>query len=84
MTIYPSYIANALPWEIYIVSFTLEKCTSHDNKLRDDLDRLELQNEIQQSVKILLEYLGKFIGAYRTIVIQKVVLFARCEWRGLR
>ena len=67
MTIYPSYIPNSLPWENDIVSITLEQCTSHHNKLRDDLSNSELPTESQQSLQILLESLGKFIGAYRTI-----------------
>ena len=67
MTIYPSYINDALPWENDLVSVTLEKCTSHHNKLRDDLASLELPTEIRQSLQILLESLGKFISAHRNI-----------------
>ena len=50
-----------------IVSVTLEKCTSHHNKLRDDLTNLELSAESRQSLQILFEYLGKFINSYRSI-----------------
>ena len=35
--------------------------------MRDDLVRLELPTKSRQSLQILLESLGKFIGAYRTI-----------------
>ena len=68
MTIYPSYLPDALPWENDIVYVTLEQCTSHHNKLRDDLASLELPNEIQQSLQILLDSLGNFIGSYRSVV----------------
>ena len=67
MTIYPSDIPDALPWENDIVSITLEQCTSHHKKLRDDLARLELPTESQQSLQILLESLGKFIGDCRSV-----------------
>ena len=67
MTIYPLDIPDAHPWENDIVSDTLEQCTSHHNKLKDDLANLELPTESRQSLQILLESLGKFIGAYRTI-----------------
>ena len=67
MTIYPSDIPDALPWENEEVSITLEQCTSHHKKLRDDLAILELPTKSQKILQILLEYLGKFIGAYRTI-----------------
>ena len=66
MTIYPSDIIDALPWENEEVSITLEQCTTHHKKLRDDLASLELPTESRQSLQILLEYLGKFIGAYRS------------------
>ena len=67
MSIYPSSIPNSLPWENDTVSVTLEQCTSHHKQLRDDLVSLELPTESRQSLQILLESLGKFIGAYRTI-----------------
>ena len=67
MTIYPSYIPDALPWENEEVSITLEQCTTHHKKMRDDLAILELSTESRQSLQILLESLGKLIGAYRTI-----------------
>ena len=66
MTIYLLNIPDANSWENDIVSVTLEKCTAHNNKLRDDLDNLELPIERQQSLQIILESLGKFIGSYRT------------------
>ena len=66
-TIYPSYIPDALPLETDIVIVTLEQCTTHHKKLRDDLARLELPTESRQSLQILLESLGKFISAYRSI-----------------
>ena len=67
MTIYPSDISNAIPRENEEVSITLEQCTTHDKKLRDDLAILELPTESRKSLQILLESLGKFIGAYRTV-----------------
>ena len=67
MTIYPSDIPDVLPWENEDVSITLEQCTSHHKKLRDDLSSLELPTESRQSLQILMESLGNFIGAYRTI-----------------
>ena len=66
MTIYPSDIPDALPWENDTIFVTLEQCTSHHNKLRDDLASLELPTESRQSLQIILESLGKFIGSYRT------------------
>ena len=35
--------------------------------MRDDLASLELPTESRKSLQILLESLGKFIGAYRTV-----------------
>ena len=67
MTIYPLDILDALPWENEEVSITLEQCTARHKKLRDDLAILELPTKSLQSLQILLESLGKFIGAYRTV-----------------
>ena len=67
MTIYTLDIPDALPWENEEVSITLEQCTDHHKKLRDDLASLELPIESRKSLQIILESLGKFIGAYRTI-----------------
>ena len=65
--IYPSDIPNALPWENDTVVITLKQCITHHKKLRDDLASLELPIESRQSLQILLEYLGKFIGVYRIV-----------------
>ena len=67
MTIYFLDIPDALPWENETVSVTLEQCTTHHKKLRDDNSSLELPTESRQSLQILLEYLGNFIGAYRIV-----------------
>ena len=67
MTIYPSDIPDSLPWENESVSVTLEQYTTHHKKLRDDLASLELPTESRQSLQIILESLGKFIGASRTV-----------------
>ena len=67
MAIYPSDIPDGLPWEIEEVFVTLKQCTTHHKKLRDDLAILELPTESRQSLQILLEYLGNFISAYRSI-----------------
>ena len=45
MTIYPSDIPDDLHWKNEEVSITLEQCTTHHKKLRDDLYTLELPTE---------------------------------------
>ena len=67
MTFYPSDIADALPWESTTVDVTLATCTSHHKKLRDDLTKMDLPTESQQSLQILLESLGKFIDVYKSV-----------------
>jgi len=67
MTFYLSDIPDALPWESATVEVTLAKCTYHENKLRDDLAKLDLLAESQQSLQIRLESLGKFINVYSSV-----------------
>ena len=67
MTIYPSDIPNALPWENDVDTLTIEVCVSHHKKMTTDLTTLDLPVESHQSFQIVLQSLDNFINAYKSL-----------------
>ena len=64
-TTYLSYVSDEIPWEFHLPTFTLQCCTTHHEKLRGDLEQLDLQLESRQSLAIVLHFPGTFIDVYR-------------------
>jgi hypothetical protein len=64
---YPSDVGGDIPCEGNVEAMTLQRCSSHHAKLKNDLRHMILHAESKQSLEIVLHSLQKKINVYQNL-----------------